>query len=223
MNEQAILDAIYKLYEGDNELWDTASDEYLTSRAYANDAVNFWEFYLSTKWRDLFTNLSDAVDGVKTIGSSYSVSCPSNFRYPASYVSIGGTVYDVIGVEKLATYKNSGSQWVYFSGNIKDGYKLNINPNLTLVAGNTIEYQYYKQATKFTAITSVTEMPDPYYIVYYVLKRLYINDGETELAGEAKGNADARIDSMYTQNLSGLFGVENTFSEPLTNNDGFGV
>jgi hypothetical protein len=214
LSEQTILNLVYSLYEGDADNWVETSDEYLAARQYAKLAIGKWEHYDNTTWRDLFTTLTAAADGDKTItAGDYTYSCPTNFVRVTSFVRT------VIQPENVAKYAGAGSKYCYFTGSVKDGFTLNFNTQETLTTGDTINYEYYKQATLFTAITSTTEMADPYFIVYFILARLLKNDGEDN--SEELQEADDRLETMRVANMSGQFGVENIIED--TRPDGFGL
>ena len=220
LDEQTILRIVYSLTEGDADGWETTSDEYLAARIYANAAIVKWEFYDNTVWRELWTTLTDASDGTKTLtAGTYAYDCPTDMRRPGSFIRTGGTTFwDLIKVENLAKYADTNGKFCWFTGSVKAGFKLNFNPNEVLATGNLIEYEYYKQATTFTAITSTSEVPDPYFIVYYVLARIVKNDGEDNT--EELQEADDRLETMRVANMSGYFDVENTIEE--TRGEGFG-
>jgi len=222
LTENNIIDAVYGLYEGDNTLWETTSDEYLTARMLANAAINIWETYDNTDWRELWTDLTSAADGTKTTtAGTYSYSCPTNFRRAGSWVRIGGTFYSVISPEKVAARALDDGHWVYFAGSNKTGFSLKINPRLTLVTGAVIEYEYFKSATTFTTTTSTTEMSDPYMIVYYIIYRLLKVDGED--FNEEKEMYLSKLDDMRTQNIGGYIGISDPLEETIETSSGFGV
>lgn len=225
LSEQNIIDNAYYLIEKGSEKWDTASDEYLTARGLANIAVGRYEFYEQTKWIELWTTLTDATDGTKTVtkGTS-SYSCPTNMRYPASFVRIvdssgNSSYWQVIPVARMALYANSSDRICYFTGSIKSGFKLHFNPNVSLTTGDTINYEYYKQATKFTAITDTTEMQDPYFISYYIASHM----SEEGVDPNLYAMAEARLEQMRTQNMSQLYGVSEDIPDSLDHLSGFGV
>lgn len=225
LTENNIIDIVYALYETDDDGWETDSDEYLAARKYANVAINRWEKYDNTQWRELWSTLTAAADGDKTLtAGDYSYDCPTNFLRPGSWVRTGATptFWKVIPPEQVAAkdLSNDTSNFCYFTGNIKTGFDLNFNPNVTLTTGDTIYYEYYKVATKFTAITDTTEMSDPYFIVYYVLYRFLKNDGE-DYTDEANQSEDL-LENMRTTNLSGYFGIPGQIQEPISSNSGFG-
>lgn len=228
MTETQLALVVYTLYEGDNTGWDVASDEYLSFRVYANAAINHWEFSeLSANWRELWTTLTAAADGTKTTTAlTWTYTCPSNMVKPASYVrtvdsSGNSTYWDVRPLSQVPSLATATGYYCYFTGNVKDGFTLHFNPNVPLTTGNTINYEYYKQATTFTTTTSTTEMADPYYIVYFVLSRFFENDGEDGRASKAFQESEARLENMRTNNMVHLDGVEDNIEEGL-GNSGFG-
>lgn len=207
MTEQDIINQIYALAEGDVDYWSSTDDEYLTARIYCNAAINRWANLEGTYWRELIGTLAAAADGDKTLtAGDYSYDCPTNFKRPLGKVRTvdtagHSTYYTVIKPEQISRMDDSGENWCYFVGNPKDGYDLKFNPDLTLTTGHTIAYEYYKNATTFTATTSVTEVSDPYFIIYFVLARFYENDGEDGKAAKAFQEAEARLDQMRTENM----------------------
>lgn len=222
MTEQEILNTVYALYEGDTTNWGTTSDEYLAARIYANAAINRWEFYEMTNWKELWVSLDDAADGDKTLtAGTYAYDCPSDMVKPASFVRTNSTTYwNVVPLSRVPSLSSSSDAFCYFTGNKKDGFVLNFNPNTTLTTGDTINYEYYKEATTFTTTTDETEMADPYFIVYFILSRLYENDGEDGRASKAFQEAEARLENMRTQNIMGLENVDDWIQDSTP---GFGV
>jgi len=219
MNEQDIINAVYFLVEVDSDPWQTTDDEYITARGLANIAINRWEKYENTTWNELITKLSDAVDGDKTTTDGvFTYACPNNFVRPVSFVRIGDQLFDVIPAEKIAEMKESGNSWVYFTGNPKDGYKLNINPNL-IVKTASIEYEYYRKASLLEDPDDKTEMSDPYFIVYFVAAHM----GDEGLNGDFYQMSEARLEQMRSVNMSTPYGVSNDIITTLDSNNGFGV
>lgn len=220
LTEQDIINAIYALYETDTTNWSETDEEYLAARQYCNLAINRWEHYDNTEWKELWVKLSSASDGDKITDGTNSYDCPSNFVRPSSWVRIGTTVYEVIPQEKIARMVDSKDNYCYFTGNPKDGYDLNFNANLTISTGDTIYYEYYKTASKFTTTTSTTEMVDPYFIVYFALARFIKNDGDDNL--EELQEADAKLEQMRVMNMSGLYDIPDQIESSLGDLDGFG-
>lgn len=223
MTENSIIDIVYSLYETDDDGWDVGSDEYLAARKYCNTAIARWERYDNTTWRDLWATLTAAADGTKTLtADTYDYTCPTNFLRPGSWVRTGSTpqFWQVLPPEKVAEMDSSTAYYCYFTGNVKDGFTLNFNPELTLTTDDVIYYEYYKTATTFTAITSETEMADPYFIVFYVLARFLKNDGEDY--SEEGNQADDLLENMRVVNMSSYQNIPNQIEQSITNNAGFG-
>ena len=222
MTEQEIINSVYYLVEIDSEPWTSSDDEYLTARGLCNIAINRWDKYENTVWNDLIVNLTDSdvslLGDKVTVAETYSYDCPTDFVRPVSFVRIGGELYDVKKVTEIQSLKDSQAKWVYFRGNIKDGYKINLNPNLTVVAGEVIEYEYYKKTSSFSETSSESEMSDPYFIVYFVAAHM----GDEGINTDYYQMAEARLEQMSTVNMSGLFGVSSNMDTSLDSNDGFG-
>ena len=230
LTEENIMQIVFALYETDDSYWDTTSSEYLSARKFANAAIAKWESHDNTQWRDLFTTLTASTQSsptlVKTLtAGDYTYTCPTDFRRVTSWVrtvaSDGAvTWWEVVAPENAGKLHESSEYFCYFTGNTKDGFVLNFNSNITLTTGDTINYEYYKTATTFTATTSTTEMSDPYMIVYYVLARLLKNDGEDYREEEAQWRE--LLENMKTQNMSGYFDINDPLQQSLTQNAGFG-
>lgn len=223
LTENQVIDIIYGLYETDNTGWDEASAEYLTAKIYCNAAINDWAS--RETWRDLFTTLTVAVDGTKTLtAGTWAYSCPTNFSYMNSWVRTvrGGipTFWEVINSEMYAKRANSVGKFCYVTGSVKDGFTLNFNPKETLVTGDTINYEYYKTPTEFSGVSTTSEIPDPYYCVYYSLARFLKNDGEEFSYEETK--AREIMDNMTTTNAQGYWDINNKIEESLNLGAGFG-
>lgn len=225
LTEQNIIDTIYSLYETDDAGWDTTSSEYVTARAYCNAAINDWAS--RETWRDLRTTLTAASDGDKTTtAGDYTYSCPTNFSYICSWVrtvdgSGGVSFWEVIPNEMIAKYSNSEGKYCFITGSVKDGFTLNFNAKETLTTGHTINYEYYKTPTLYSGTTTTSEIPDPYYCVYYALARLLKNDGEDFSYEEAK--ARDIMDQMLTRNMKGYWDINNPIEETLALGTGFGT
>lgn len=225
LTENNLIDTIYALYETDTTGWNATDEEYLAARKYINIAISKWENYDNTEWRDLWSTLTDAADGTKTTtASTYSYSCPTNFKRPSSWVrtldtNSGVTWWAVVPPNKLASKANSVDKYCYFTGNVADGYSLNFNAKKALTTGHTINYEYYKVATVFDETTDTSEIPDPYYLVYFSLARFLHNDGEDNI--EELQEADDRLESMRVVNMSGFFDIPDNVEETINTKSGF--
>lgn len=215
--ESELIDIIYSKKEGDNTTWGATDTEYLTARRLLNAGVMRWELLEGTRWKELYKKLSSASDGTKTCtAGDYDVTCPTDMRYPpekGSYVRVGGEDAPVISVFEVEQYRDSAASYCYFTGNDKDGYTLNFNPNMTLVTGAAIDYMYYKSATKFTATTSTTEMKNPMFLVHYVLADLYQND---ESSSPDKNISETMLAEMKAENME-------VVGDAIGDAEGFGI
>lgn len=226
MTESEIIDQIYAAYENDDTTWGSSDAEYLTARRLCKAAIRRWEYLDGIMWPELFTTLDDASDGTKTVtAGTYTYACPTDMRLPPQpdeYVrTVDGTgtsaYYRVIPLAKVNQLPSSHEHFCYFTGNPKLGYTLNINPNLNLSTGDTIKYNYYRNATYFTATGSTTEMSNPFFIVHYVLWRLFKSDGQLSESTEELQIAEGLLEQMRADAMS----IDSDSMSP--DNDGFGI
>ncbi|MCL5070189.1 MAG: hypothetical protein M1308_04745 [Actinobacteria bacterium] len=171
------------LYNSSSTAPVSGDEDYTVWTSLANIAVNIWENEEGMLWNELFVKLADAPNGTKTttIGN-YSYTVPTLFRFPAGgYVWLGDntnkTAYKIIKAQDLQLYENDSGNWCYF---LMDGTPtLEFNPNLTFSKAQTINYAYYKKATKLTTGTDSFEMSDPMFAVYFILAELKKEEGNT--------------------------------------------
>jgi hypothetical protein len=225
MTEEQIIQSAYYISEKGSDPWASGDDEYTTARNLANIAIGRWESYDNTVWKDLFTTLDDAASSVtKTItASTYDYACATNMVRPASYVRTvdsGGTstYWQVIEPQELGHYANSSQNVCWFTGSVKDGYTLHFNSNVTLTTGDTIKYEFYKSATKFSTTTDVTEVSDPYFIAYFIAAHM----AEEGVDPDFNNMAESRLEDMRVKNLSQLYGVSQNIPTSFESGDGFG-
>ncbi len=225
MTEADIIDQVYSFYEGDSTTWSATSAEYLTARNYCKAGIIRWEYLEGIQWPELYTKLSSASDGTKTTTSGTTAySCPTDMRIPpraGQYVRIvsnsTSTEYKIVPLTKVEQLDDSDGYWCYFTGNAKLGFTLNLNPNLNYNTGDTIKYEYYRNATYFTAITSTTEMSNPFFLVHYCLHRFYKNDG---LLAESKEELEVAENLLQEMKLDAT-NVDT--SDEVAGNYGFGT
>ena len=212
---------INTLYESDATAPSSGDEDYTVWTALINIAVNLWEQEEGMLWNELFVKLADAADGDKTTGAgdnSYDV--PTDFKLPASgYVWLGSgtnkTVLKVIKQQDLTLHENDTGHWCYF---LMDGSPtLEINPNITVVAGYTINYNYYKSATKLTEGSDTFDMSDPMFAVYYTLSELKKEEGDAS----PLVIAEQKLEAMKTKNIMPTWFQEDKLDKPT--DKGFGV
>ncbi len=226
MDEQDIINAAYTLLEQDNTMWDTTDDEYLTAREFLNMGVGRWEIYEATTWRELQVMNSDAsssLGGNTTTSASVSdYACPSDMAIPGGWVTTSTSAatsphvfWEVIPVERRQELADSDEDFCWFTGNRESGYTLHFNPRITQVDGSTIDYPYYKKATKTSATSDTVEMSDPYYLSYFIAAHM----GEEGINTDFFNMAEEKLENMRVKNMAGFWGVPNPIVDYT---DGFG-
>ena len=174
-------------------------------------------------WRELYATLADASDGDSTIAAStWDYDCPTDFSFVVGKVRVVSpsgvsTYFEVLPTSDVSLYDDNDSNWCYFTGNASTGYDLHFNPDLTLTTGNTISYEYYKAATKLSASTSIFEMADPMFAVFYALSELKKDEGDVS----SLSIATQKLEAMKTKNI-----MPSHYQDTSLRNrteDGFGV
>lgn len=204
MTEAQLQQAIHSLYEGDTDVPSEGEEDYTVRTRLMNAAINRWEHEDGILWNELKVDLTDAADGDKTTSDGTLVyDCPTDFKFIEGYVRLvdsgDSTYFTVVPAEKLQLFDNEDKKICSIIGNPKDGYDLKFldDPD----GAYTIKYSYYKNADTLSATTDVPEMSDPYFIVYFVLSRLYENDNRLGLATKSFQEAEARLRQMRARNM----------------------
>jgi hypothetical protein len=220
-NLDSAIDYINILFESDSTSPSEGEEDYQVWTSLLNIGVNIWENEEGILWRELFVKLADASDGDKTtVEGQTSYDCPTDFRMPASGIVWLGdgsqkTAYKVIKQEQAQLYQNDTSKWCYF---LMDGSPtLEFNPNTNISGGSTINYEYYKHATKVEDGSDEFEMSDPMFAVYYALSELKKDEGDTS----ALTIATQKLEAMKVKNMTPGWYQDDTLDDPL--NDGFGI
>ena len=227
MTESQIISNVFYLLERDSDVWDTADSEYLTARGFLNMGVIRWENFDNTTWRELWTDLTSASDGNKTVSSSvWTYDTPTDFVREGGYVtttdSAGGvTFYRVLPSEEVGKYANNNDNWVYFKGNANTGHTLEFNPLCTPTSGGTINYPYYKQATQSSAASTVLEPSDPNFLTYFIAA--HMSDSTDNIDGNYFAVAEGLLKQMKSVNNSGVWGVPFNIEPNLEEYVGFGT
>jgi hypothetical protein len=222
MTLSEILKKIHLLYEGDIDYPAEGSEDYELRKGLVNAAIDVWE-QENVRWRELFTNLSDASDGDKIANTSTTIySVPSDYRFISSFLYIQDTngnktyyVYkrpdDVIKLNKI----DSSFKFFYETGG-GSSKKINIvNP-----VDGTIHYSYYKKAKKLSNANDVPEMLNPDFIVYWVLAQLYEQDLRNDKVAQYQALAKQALDYMIIENETKPFNQSYNLAE-LDYEDGF--
>jgi len=206
--------SINTLLELDSTPPTSGDEDYSVWTNLINVAVNIWENEEGVLWKELFCELADASDGGKTtVAGQYAYSVPTNFKsLNSGIVWVDDAPFQVIKIEDKQLYDQNLGDWCYFTDT-----NLEFNPNLTITAGGTIKYNYYKDATALTTGTSTFEMSDPMFAVYYALAELTKEEGNQE----ALNIAMQKLEAMKTRNESTAYHQDNSVISPV--GEGFGV
>lgn len=171
-----IFQAYYTLYRLEAETPASTDDEYTIALELSKEAINRWENYENTYWKELFGTLQTATDGTNTITSGTTdYSAPTDMKEAGGFVKIknsdGNTIttYPIIEPQE-AQFKGDSTVYSYFTGNPSDGFTLHLNPAPTSSTdGMDIDYVYYKVATELATGSDTTECPNSYFIVHRML------------------------------------------------------
>jgi len=195
------IEYLNNIYEADSTPPTSSEEDYTVWTSLFNTAINLWENEEGMLWKELFGSLTAAIDGTKTITSgTFTYTTPSNFRFPASgYIWLGtapsARAYRVLSQEEIHLYDNNSGDFCYFLMDTTP--TLQFNPNLHLTTGDTINYNYYKKASKLMTGTSTFEMSDPFFAIYYALAELKKEEGDPT----ANAIATQKLESMRTRNM----------------------
>ena len=211
---------INSLYEIDSTPPSSGEEDYEVWKDLLNVAINIWENEEGVLWKELFVKLEDAADGDKETDGTNSYTLPTDFKLPQSgYVWIGsGTnkqAYKVLKIEEIQVQENNSDRWCYFK--LGGTPSLEFNPNLTMSTGETISYEYYKNADSVSDGTDEFEMSDPMFAVYYVVSELKREEGDNSPAIIAS----QKMEAMKARNEGASLYQEDSV---INNTDiGFGV
>lgn len=224
--ETTVINQAFYLLEKDSDTWDSTDAEYLTARGFMNLGIQRWEHFDNTTWRELWTQLSIASTGQDTVSAStWTYDCPTDFVRPGGYVTTTGsdgavTFWNVIPVEEVGKFADSTDKFTYFIGNTRSGFDLQFNPKVTLTAGSTINYPYYKTATQSSATSTVLELGDPSYLSYFIAA--HMSESSDSIEGNFYTVSEGLLRQMKSKNNSSVWGVKSTVNSDLETDSGFG-
>jgi hypothetical protein len=208
MNFDDLFTAYYTLYRTEADIPNSDDDEYKIALPLANEAVNRWEHYDHTYWKELFTTLSlnDEPTTLSTGVTDYDT--PDDFREAGGFIKlfrdgVQQMSYPILEPQQVQ-FQSDSARYAYFTGDQLNGYTLHLNPAPTSAEdGCTIDYVYYKTATKFTdGGDEVTEMADPYFIVHRMLANRF-RGSRNPFATDAKADAENVLKTMQLANIAG--------------------
>lgn len=230
MTLQEFQDELHIAYQGDTDTPASSPvEEAWTVRlSLLKQAIREWASEKGITWAELWTTLTDAATGDKTVlAATLDYDCPTDFDFAGGFVRTGSSgnfaYWKVLPAEKAQTYLNDSMTACYFTGNASSGYTLHFLQQPTV--GDTIDYPYYKRPTTPSATTDVIEMSDPMFAIYHVLSKMHEIDGEGDRAIKALRQAGAKMDGMRTRNVMPAFLQDNTIPDRQQDGegaDGFG-
>lgn len=208
-----IFTAFYTLFRADSDIPTSSDDEYTVGMRLANEAISRWANYDSTYWKELFTTLqsstqvSPALTTTITTGDTTYVA-PTDFREAGGFVKIKDSAgkevqrYPIIDPQE-AQFRSDASTYCYFTGDMKNGHTLNLNPAPTSnLNGLDIDYVYYKSPSTFSTGTDLTEMANPYFIVHRMLAQQF-RAARNPYYTSALRDAEDALKIMQSDNNSG--------------------
>lgn len=202
-----IVAAVHALINQDTETLASTDDEYKLFKVYGNNAINRWESDNGVLWNELWSNLTAAADGTKTITSGTDTyAAPTDMRYPGGWIRLTSgdqeDRYQVLHphqVQKLGV--NSGQKVAWYTGNPGAGFTLNLWPTPTTeIDGWTINYDYYKLAATLSTGTDKPEMLDPFFIVYYICSEVVREEDPTRWKS-FRDDAEEKLKQMEVNNM----------------------
>lgn len=206
-----IFEAYYAQYRAEADTPESTDDEYPVAMRLANEAINRWQNYDNTLWDELWETAQRDGSADLTLEEGITeYAAPDNFMNPGGNIAIkdsdGTTLYRFQLVEQEdIQFMSDTARYAYFVGSPVDGYTLIINPapDVTL-DGKSIDYLYYKTATRFTTGSDVTEMQDPYFIVHRTLANRF-RSSRNPYYSSAKTDAEDSLRTMQLRNNSGTW------------------
>lgn len=223
MTFDQIFTAYYSQFRADSDIPTSTDDEYTVGLRLANEAINRWQNYDGTYWKELFTTAqTEDTGGVVTITSgTKTYAAPTAFREAGGFVKVvdsdGNTQqsYTIIDPHE-AQFKSDQANYAYFTKAVSGAFTLHLNPAPpTALNGMDIDYVYYKNPTEFTTGTDTTEMADPYFVVHRMLASQF-RAARNPYYTSAKSDAENALKQMQLDNNSG------TWSSPWSMPDNSG-
>jgi hypothetical protein len=214
MTTDEALQQIHILLEKNIDYPTVGDEDYTVRLALLKDAVQTWENEEGVLWNELFVSLADAADGDKeTVAEQSDYDCPSDFKFPAGYLKIAtNNFYPLVRPENVQKYDpNNGERYWYVTGNKATGYTYHLHP-IPTVGGETINFNYYKNASLPTSGSSVLEMSDPQFAVYWALAEL-TKEENPGLAQNYLDIAMAKLRAMRTKNIMPAFWQDNQIED----------
>lgn len=205
-----IFAAYYRQYRAEATVPTSSEDEWTIALSLANEAVNYWENYDNTYWRELYATLQTASTGATTTITTGT----RTYAAPTAMKEVGGNVWvldassniiQTYPIKELheVQFLNENANFAYFTQAVTGLFTLNLNPAPpSSLNGKSLNYVYYKTATEFSTGASTTEMVNPYFVVHRMLASRFRNS-RNPFRNDAKSDAENAIKVMQMRNNSG--------------------
>lgn len=169
--------------ELDDSTPSSTDTDYIVRKNLLNKWIRNWEHEKGMLWKELWTEGSITSTGA----TSYVLSSNgiTNFRFSGGYIYVstaaGGTYYiPILKTDDIELNKDSAKVYAYFLGDPANGYTLYFNSNAKPASGDTIKVPYYKVATQLSAVSDLTEVPDPDFLVHGVISDILAQEDPAE-------------------------------------------
>lgn len=203
MTLQDLQDKIQVLYDNDTTTPDSSDDDFKTRTALINTAIDVWQ--KEEQWRELLKSSDDLTVPIVTIAGTKAYDLPVDFDKIAGFIRLSdGTTYKYIPQKDPASsqlYDNTPAEnFYYIMGNPRDGYQAILHPTPS-TNGQVLKFEYYKKPTHLVGETDISEIPDPMFLVYFALSKLFDSDGASLKSQKAFLEMTSRLDNMVQQNM----------------------
>lgn len=203
-----IFTAYYTLYRSESDVPASDDDEYIIAMRLANEALTRWANYDNTMWASLYTtNLIDGTGDDMVVATQKDYACGTNMRIPGGQILLkdtNGNIQNTISVIQPsdAQFYGNDAKYAYFTMDNTGWYlHFTFSPDDTM-SGLKIDYTYYKKPTEYTTGTSVSEIPNAYFIVHRMLGNRF-RASRNPYYGSAIADSEEYLKIMQLENNSG--------------------
>lgn len=209
MDEDFLFKIYYGLYRTEADTPNSADDEYVIFNLLSAEAIQRWQNYDNTFWKELYQTAQ--LDGSADLTIETNT---TEYQAPSNMQSAGGflRLYDNNNVTQRripivepqdAQFQADTTAYCYFIGDPNNGFNLMLNPNPdSAIVGLNMDYIYYEQATIFANGTDVSEMSQPMFIVHRCLANRF-RGSRNPYYTSAKNDAEDILKTMQMTNTSG--------------------
>jgi len=227
MQFQDIVAEYYTLYRGDNQIPTITDPEWALAANYGNSAIRRWANVDGEEWDELWTDartegFSDTYQGTSAFPQITTYLCPDNMQRPGGFIQLTDPVSGAFLHVKVLEQRNIGLEsgtapYAYFTGDMNNGFTLNLNFTGNSNVGWTINWPMYKTPTYFNTTlnsdgsfnvledgTTITEVPDASFIINYILAYRFRTSRNFPAYQTAKSDAETALKGMQIKNGTGI-------------------